>query len=101
MRRALDEYVISGIKTTLPFFAWLLAQREFVDGAFHTSLSRRGARAAERRAVPVEPPPDVEDVAAIAAALHAVLSSAAAARRPTRLVERRWKSQARSEGLRD
>src|SRR5205085_7065844 len=32
MRRALQEYVVTGIKTTIPFFAWLLTQRDFVDG---------------------------------------------------------------------
>src|SRR3954464_8472583 len=37
MRRALSEYVVSGIRTTLPFFTWLFDQREFIDGAFHTS----------------------------------------------------------------
>jgi len=37
MRRALHEYVISGIKTTLPFFSWLLAQEEFANGRFHTA----------------------------------------------------------------
>ena len=26
MRRALDEYLITGIRTTLPFFRWLLTQ---------------------------------------------------------------------------
>src|SRR5215467_7416790 len=35
MRRALGEYAVSGIKTTLPFFAWLLAQPEFIAGRFH------------------------------------------------------------------
>src|SRR5882762_2408330 len=37
MRRALGEYLVTGIKTTVPFFVWLLAQAEFVDGRFHTT----------------------------------------------------------------
>src|SRR5207244_743855 len=37
MRRALDEYLITGIKTTLPFFSWLLTQPEFVEGRFDTT----------------------------------------------------------------
>src|SRR5205807_4024577 len=37
MRRALDEYLIAGIKTTIPFFRWLLTQPAFVAGAFHTT----------------------------------------------------------------
>ncbi|MEQ1871172.1 MAG: acetyl-CoA carboxylase biotin carboxylase subunit, partial [Vicinamibacterales bacterium] len=32
MRRALQEYVIVGIKTTVPFFNWLLVQPEFLSG---------------------------------------------------------------------
>src|SRR6266487_286248 len=37
MRRALGEYVVAGIKTTVPFFAWLLEQPEFANGSFHTT----------------------------------------------------------------
>src|SRR5919206_217444 len=37
MRRALREYHVAGIKTTVPFFTWLFAQPEFVDGRFHTT----------------------------------------------------------------
>ena len=98
MRRALGEYVVSGIRTTLPFFAWLLSQREFVDGAFHTAyldelLASRNGRPF------LEAPPAHEDVAVIAAALRAVLSPTAANAAPES--SGRWKVQARSEGLRD
>jgi acetyl/propionyl-CoA carboxylase alpha subunit len=37
MRRALEEYQVQGIRTTLPFFRWLLGQPAFADGAFHTA----------------------------------------------------------------
>src|SRR5262249_50744670 len=37
MRRALAEYRVLGIKTTVPFFIWLLAQPEFIEGRVHTS----------------------------------------------------------------
>jgi acetyl-CoA carboxylase biotin carboxylase subunit len=36
MRRALDEYEVRGIRTTVPFFAWLLAEPAFAQAAFHT-----------------------------------------------------------------
>ena len=56
MRRALDEYVVAGIRTTLPFFAWLLEQPDFAAGRFHTTLARRapgsretGGRSSSRR----------------------------------------------------
>ena len=99
MRRALSEYVVSGIKTTLPFFRWLFAQPQFVGGAFHTAYlddvlhSRNGHPF-------VEVGPELEEVAAIAAALHAILSPPAKYG-DARAQESRWKAQARSEGLRD
>jgi len=100
MRRALAEYVVSGIRTTLPFFTWLLSQREFLDGAFHTASLDEVL--ASRNGTPfVQAPPDVEDVAVIAAALRAVLSPTAANGEATPTSTRRWRSQARSEGLRD
>jgi acetyl-CoA carboxylase biotin carboxylase subunit len=100
MRRALSEYAISGIKTTLPFFGWLLEQRAFVDGAFHTSYLDEILRS--RNGEPFLPaPPDVEDVAAIAAALHAVLSPSTNGNGTSPSSTSRWKAQARSEGLRD
>jgi len=96
LRRALSEFVVSGIKTTLPFFLWLLDQRAFVDGAFHTTFLDEALRA--RNGEPfLATPPDVEDVAAMAAALHAVMSEA----EPRAPAASRWKAQARSEGLRD
>ena len=105
MRRALGEYVVSGIRTTLPFFTWLFQQREFLDGAFHTTYLDE-VLAARNGAPFVEPAPATEDVAVIAAALHAVLSSASLsssnAAGPERQESmRRWKAQARAEGLRD
>ena len=36
MKRALREYDVSGIKTTVPFFRWLLDQPAFERAAFHT-----------------------------------------------------------------
>ena len=71
MRRALDEYLVTGIRTTLPFFRWLLAQPEFVDGRFHTTYLDEVLQARNGRPF-VEPTPEIEDVAAIAAALHGV-----------------------------
>jgi len=100
MRRALGEFVVSGIRTTLPFFAWLLDQREFLDGAFHTAYLDEVL--ASRNGSPfVQPPPTVEDVAVIAAALRAVLSPGVADGGDAPASARRWKSQARAENLRE
>jgi acetyl-CoA carboxylase, biotin carboxylase subunit len=101
MRRALGEYVVAGIRTTVPFFRWLLAQPEFVAGAFHTAyldevLARRNGRPF------LEPAADALDVAAMAAALQLALGPAPAAdasRAPAVAPVSRWKAQARAEGL--
>jgi acetyl-CoA carboxylase biotin carboxylase subunit len=112
LRRALDEYDVRGIRTTVPFFQWLLRQAAFAEGAFHTGFldellhQRHGARFAVTE-------PSLEEVAAIAAGVAeslrvtAVASSAAAAPAdaagradaPLRPADR-WRSYARAEGLR-
>jgi acetyl-CoA carboxylase biotin carboxylase subunit len=102
MRRALSEYVIAGIKTTIPFFAWLLTQPEFVGGEFHTSyldevLSGRNGRSF------VEVEEAAETVAAMAVAVRAVLSPEATAADTDGTSEegdRRWRALARAEGVR-
>ena len=104
MRRALGEYLVTGIKTTVPFFSWLLAQPEFAEGRFHTTYLDEVLKTRNGRPF-VEVPPDVEEIAAIAAALEAVLSpSALSADAPgapaANVTVRRWRAQARAEGLR-
>jgi acetyl-CoA carboxylase biotin carboxylase subunit len=107
MRRALREYVISGIKTTVPFFSWLFAQDEFNEGRFHTTYLDEVLKARNGRPFS-EPDAWAEDVVAVAAALQAALAprgpaaatangEAAAA---TRAGATRWKASARTEGLR-
>ena len=36
LRRALDEYVIAGVRTTIPFAQWLMRQSRFIAGDFST-----------------------------------------------------------------
>jgi acetyl-CoA carboxylase biotin carboxylase subunit len=38
MQRALDEYVIEGIKTTIPFHSALMKNKDFIDGNFTTNF---------------------------------------------------------------
>src|SRR6266566_2797529 len=105
MRRALGEYLVTGIKTTVPFFTWLLAQPAFASGAFHTTYLDEILKTRNGRRF-VEPTPAVEELAAIAAALDLTLSSAAlSAEAPDggqngEAAEHRWRTQARVEGLR-
>jgi acetyl-CoA carboxylase biotin carboxylase subunit len=103
MRRALGEYLVTGIKTTLPFFSWLLAQPEFVGGRFHTTYLDEILKSRQGQPF-VEPAPEAEEIAAIGAALEAVLSpaslSTAAPSGGDPPAPRRWRTQARLDGLR-
>jgi acetyl-CoA carboxylase biotin carboxylase subunit len=66
MRRALMEYEVLGIRTSLPFFHWMVRQQAFLEADFHTEfldglLQRRGDEGFS------EVDPSIEEVAAIAA----------------------------------
>jgi acetyl-CoA carboxylase biotin carboxylase subunit len=99
MRRALGEYVVSGIRTTIPFFIWLIDQPEFRAGRFHTTSLDEILGSRDGRPF-VEPATDDEEVAVIAAAVHATLSREVLAPRPnTQAGASRWKDRARTEGL--
>jgi acetyl-CoA carboxylase biotin carboxylase subunit len=37
MERALNEFIIEGVKTTVPFHQWLMKQQDFRDGNFDTA----------------------------------------------------------------
>ncbi|MBE9487454.1 MAG: acetyl-CoA carboxylase biotin carboxylase subunit [Chloroflexi bacterium] len=41
MASALDEYIIEGIKTTIPFHQKMMAKKEFIDGDFDTNFLER------------------------------------------------------------
>jgi acetyl-CoA carboxylase biotin carboxylase subunit len=102
MRRALREYLVAGIKTTIPFFTWLLEQPAFMEGRVHTTfldevLGSRGAQSF------IEPASGVEDLATVAAAVQAALASGSAGEPAIEAgrTASRWKAQARIEGLRN
>ena len=65
MRRALGEYLVTGIKTTLPFFTLAARAAGVPRRAVSHHLSRRGAAGAQRPAVR-RADADVEEIAAIA-----------------------------------
>jgi acetyl-CoA carboxylase biotin carboxylase subunit len=74
MRRAIDEYRISGIRTNLSFFKRLLADREFQEGKLDTGfLDRFFSRSPEA----AEPTDAMVALAAAAAHHHATLKRAA------------------------
>jgi acetyl-CoA carboxylase biotin carboxylase subunit len=74
MRRALDDYVIGGIRTTLPFFREVMRDEEFVAGRLDTGFiprfnERRARARAEGRAVEDGRDVTTRDMAVVAAAL--------------------------------
>jgi len=102
LRRALGEYEVGGIKTTLPFFREIIRDQEFIDGrldtGFITRFNERRARVsapASEKAAQTQ-----QDMALIAAAIHyARLQKEAAARPATSVSQSRWKMAGRTEAL--
>ena len=70
----MDEYEVVGVKTTIPFFRWLLRTEAFATGAVDTTFL--DATLAERDGRPfVEPSAEAEDLAVIGAAVHMFLEA--------------------------
>ena len=98
--RALGEYRVVGVKTTVPFFQWLLREPAFHDAQFDTTYLDRVL--ADRTGRPfVEPSETDERDAAVAAGLaawfraHRAATGAGAAD-----AAGAWRRIARTEGLR-
>ena len=65
MRRALQEYEVGGIKTTLPFFREVVEDAEFIEGKLDTGFISRF----NERKTPPETDETERDMALIASAL--------------------------------
>ena len=99
LRRALDEYHVSGITTTLPFFREVALDQEFVAGRLDTGFI---ARFNERR-TDAEPPEEQVDLAMIAAAIHYARHQQPVfvhGGTQTSAADGRWKMAGRTAGLR-
>jgi acetyl-CoA carboxylase biotin carboxylase subunit len=71
LRRALDEYQIDGIQTTLPFFRRIVRDHEFIAGQLDTGfIPRFQDRARDKRDLSATAETHDRDIALIAAALH-------------------------------
>jgi acetyl-CoA carboxylase biotin carboxylase subunit len=99
LRRALLEYRIGGIRTTLPLFLEITAEQGFIDGEIDTGYLERllASRAA------AEPPADggdglESDLAAAAAALHYRMNAPKPATQAAG--GSAWKRAGRAAGLR-
>ena len=96
--RALGEYRVVGVKTTTPFFQWLVRQPEFVEGRFDTTYL--DGLLAKRKGQPfVTPSERDEHDAVIAAAIASWMRSHRGSAAPT-ADSSLWRSTARREGLR-
>jgi len=98
MRRALGEYDVRGIKTTIPFFQWVLDDEDFVAGRFDTGFIDRKLGA--RNGVPLLPVADRhEELAAIAAALTHMSRATVTMDEAAGGATTRWKDRARAEAV--
>lgn len=91
MRRALEEMIVDGIATTIPFHLWALADPEFVAAQHTTAFIARWESRTQGR---------YEQEAIIAAAASAYLEAQEIAL-PQIIPPQRWLRAAREEGLRD
>ena len=99
MARALGEYQVLGIRTTIPFFTWLMRQPEYREGRYDTTwldrllIERQGQSFSELDA-------DEEDLVLMAAAIETYMRAHATS--PGALTEATslWQRTAREEALR-
>jgi len=97
LRRALDEYTITGIRTNVSLFRRILAEPEFLRGEIHTRwLDELLARP---RPPAVPPRPETEAAAAIAAAYWESIQPAALSAPQTSSSPSRWKLDGRRSQL--
>ncbi len=98
LRRALDEYTITGIRTNVSLFRRILAEPDFLRSEIHTSWLDE--LLAKPHPPAVAPWPGTEDAAAIAAAVWESGQSGSAAKAPPQGEESSgWKKQGRREQL--
>jgi acetyl-CoA carboxylase biotin carboxylase subunit len=102
MRRALSEYVVGGIKTTIPFFREVMRDEEFVAGRLDTGFiarfnERRRAAQDSRAEGATDEETVRRDMAAIAAALAYTESAQdGSQQQPAQTPPSRWKLAGRA-----
>lgn len=103
LRRALDEYQIDGIQTTLPFFRQIVRDDEFISGRLDTGFIERFRErtAGDESDQTLEQESRKRDIALIAAALHYSMQQKAASFRNVAGPEKesRWRLSGRRSGL--
>ena len=99
MARALGEYQVLGIRTTIPFFLWLMRQPDYHEARFDTTYLDRviAARGGESFS---ELTPGDEDLLAMATGIDAYLRASAGGGALAPRAHDLWKQAARREALR-
>src|ERR1700726_3008097 len=100
LRRSLEEYTVTGIKTNAALFRQILGEPEFVRGEIHTTwLDELLLR--KNQSTPVEQ--GSEDAAAIGAAVWQAMQNATASPTPSSIAGEetpsRWKTEGRKQQL--
>ncbi|MCI0662149.1 MAG: acetyl-CoA carboxylase biotin carboxylase subunit [Acidobacteria bacterium] len=95
MKRALSEYQIGGIRTTIPFFQSVLDDQDFRSGEIDTDYIARFIQ--QRQAHAIRPQDDELVVAALVASLDFSRNSKVAAKAPGNHVSK-WKMAGRIAG---
>jgi acetyl-CoA carboxylase biotin carboxylase subunit len=101
LRRALEEYTVGGIKTTLPFFREIVQDKEFIEGRLDTGFISRfiERREVERAQDPVDETV-LADLALIAAALTYKKNVATPVQERTTSNESKWRTAGRIGAMR-
>jgi acetyl-CoA carboxylase, biotin carboxylase subunit len=98
MARALREYQVVGVKTTIPFFLWLMRQPDYEAGRFETTfLDRILATRSESFSAFTE---SEEELLSVAVAIDAFLRTSAGASHTAGTLPNVWLQAARREALR-
>jgi acetyl-CoA carboxylase, biotin carboxylase subunit len=99
LRRALDEYTITGIRTNVSLFRRILVEPEFLRGEIHTKWLDELLARPRPPAAPLRP--GTEQAAVIAAALWQIeqSSNSSNGKAESPRVPSRWKTQGRREQL--
>jgi acetyl-CoA carboxylase biotin carboxylase subunit len=96
LARALSEYTVEGIRTSLPFFRAVVRNEEFRRAEFDTGFIDRNLAELMKSANANDENETVQsDIAAIAAILHTRASAVQPVASATSQTESRWKLQAR------
>jgi acetyl-CoA carboxylase biotin carboxylase subunit len=105
MKRALDEYYVSGIKTNIGLFRRIMCEADFLSANLHTRWLDELLGAAPSKTLPsgdaANEVPSAEDAAVLAAVLYHISANggAAADAEKTAAPESRWKISGREELL--